>query len=109
MSCHVKGYPRKTSNFLPYRADKKNCARGLGMLLPAHETDRGAKAASVKRIRIPDLRHSHVSLLIEALEERIGAVLEELQGLDTGGRPSIETQEKIELMTNMMKDMKNGD
>ncbi len=30
-----------------------------------HEMDRGAKAASVKRIRIHDLRHSHVSLLIE--------------------------------------------
>lgn len=26
--------------------------------------DRGSKAASVKRIRIHDLRHSHVSLLI---------------------------------------------
>ena len=30
-----------------------------------HEMDRGAKAAGVKRIRIHDLRHSHVSLLIE--------------------------------------------
>ena len=29
-----------------------------------HEMDRGAKAAGVKRIRIHDLRHSHVSLLI---------------------------------------------
>jgi integrase len=29
-----------------------------------HEMDRGSKAASVKRIRIHDLRHSHVSLLI---------------------------------------------
>lgn len=27
-----------------------------------HEMDRGAKAAGVKRIRIHDLRHSHVSL-----------------------------------------------
>ena len=29
-----------------------------------HEMDRGAKAAGVKRIRIHDLRHSHISLLI---------------------------------------------
>ena len=29
-----------------------------------HEMDRGAKAAGVKRIRIHDLRHSHVSFLI---------------------------------------------
>ena len=29
-----------------------------------HEMSRGAKAAEVKRIRIHDLRHSHISLLI---------------------------------------------
>ena len=40
--------------------------------------NRGAKAAGVKRIRIHDLRHSHVSLLIEmgfsavAIAERVG-------------------------------------
>ena len=27
-----------------------------------HEMDRGSKAAGVKRIRVHDLRHSHVSL-----------------------------------------------
>ena len=27
-----------------------------------HEMDRGSKAAGVKRIRIHDLRHSHISL-----------------------------------------------
>ena len=43
-----------------------------------HEMDRGSKASGVKRIRIHDLRHSHVSLLIEmgfsalAIAERIG-------------------------------------
>lgn len=43
-----------------------------------HEMDRGAKAAGVKRIRIHDLRHSHVSFLIEmgfsalAIAERVG-------------------------------------
>ncbi len=43
-----------------------------------HEMDRGAKAAGIKRIRIHDLRHSHVSLLInmgmsaEAIADRVG-------------------------------------
>ena len=43
-----------------------------------HEINRGSKAAGVKRIRIHDLRHSHVSLLIEkgfsalAIAERVG-------------------------------------
>ena len=43
-----------------------------------HEMDRGAKAAAVKRIRIHDLRHSHISLLIEmgfsavAIADRVG-------------------------------------
>ena len=42
------------------------------------EMERGAEAAGVKRIRIHDLRHSHVSLLIEmgfsavAIAERVG-------------------------------------
>lgn len=43
-----------------------------------HEMDRGSKAAGVERIRIHDLRHSHVSLLIEmgfsavAIADRVG-------------------------------------
>lgn len=43
-----------------------------------HEMDRGSKTAGVKRIRIHDLRHSHVSLLIEmgftalAIADRLG-------------------------------------
>ena len=43
-----------------------------------HEMDRGAQAAGVKRIRIHDLRHSHVSLLIDmgfsatAIADRVG-------------------------------------
>ena len=45
-----------------------------------HEMDRGAKLAGVKRIRIHDLRHSAISLLIEmgfsalAIAERVGPV-----------------------------------
>lgn len=54
--------------------DFMNCIPDLcnfDRLVPAtksflhHEIDRGSKAAGVKRIRIHDLRHSHVSLLIE--------------------------------------------
>jgi integrase len=43
-----------------------------------HEMDRGAKDTGVKRIRIHDLRHSHVSLLIDmgfsalAIADRVG-------------------------------------
>ena len=43
-----------------------------------HEMDRGAKKANIKRIRIHDLRHSHVSLLIDmgfsatAIADRVG-------------------------------------
>ena len=42
------------------------------------EMDRGAKEAGVKRIRIHDIRHSHVSLLINmgfsatAIADRVG-------------------------------------
>lgn len=43
-----------------------------------HEMDRGAKETGVKRIRIHDLRHSHISLLIDmgfsavAIADRVG-------------------------------------
>ena len=43
-----------------------------------HEMDRGCKEAGVKRIRIHDLRHSHVSMLIDMgfsavdIAERVG-------------------------------------
>jgi integrase len=43
-----------------------------------HEMDRGSKASEVKRIRVHDIRHSHVSLLIEmgfsavAIADRVG-------------------------------------
>ncbi len=43
-----------------------------------HEMDRGAKAGKIKRIRIHDIRHSHISLLIDmgftaiAIADRVG-------------------------------------
>lgn len=45
----------------------------------------------------------------KALKERMDAVLKELQRLDTGGQPSPEMLKEIGLMTNMMKEIKNGD
>lgn len=49
------------------------------------------------------------SRVYKALKERMDAVLVELQRPDARERPSIETQKEIELMTNMMKGMKNLD
>lgn len=49
-----------------------------------HEMERGCKAAGVKRIRIHDLRHRHVSLLIEmgfsalAIADRLGHEITEV-------------------------------
>ena len=43
-----------------------------------HEMDRGCRASGVKRIRVHDIRHSHVSLLIDmgfsavAIADRVG-------------------------------------
>ena len=48
-----------------YRIDKNDRLFEVTKSYLHHEMDRGAKAAGVKRIRIHDLRHSHISLLIE--------------------------------------------
>lgn len=43
-----------------------------------HEMERGAKQAGVKKIRVHDIRHSHISLLIDmgfsavAIADRVG-------------------------------------
>jgi integrase len=45
---------------------------------PHHEMDGGGKAAGVKRVRIHDIRHSHISLLIDmgftaiSIADRVG-------------------------------------
>lgn len=39
-----------------------------------HEMNRGAKEASIKRIRIHDIRHSHISLLIDMGFSAIGVL-----------------------------------
>ncbi len=48
-----------------YKADKDSRLFHISKSYLHHEMDRGCKAAGVKRIRIHDLRHSHVAHLIE--------------------------------------------
>ena len=70
-----------------------------------HEMDRGAKAAGVKRIRIHDLRHSHISLLIDmgfsavAIADRVGHESIEITYRYAHLFPSKQTEmvEKLEL------------
>ena len=61
-----------------YGLKKKDRIFAISKSYLHHEMDRGAKAAGVKRIRIHDLRHSHISLLIDmgfsavAIADRVG-------------------------------------
>ena len=61
-----------------YRADKDSRLFHISKSYLHHEMDRGSEAAGVKRIRIHDLRHSHISLLIDmgfsavAIADRVG-------------------------------------
>ena len=75
-----------------------------------HEMDRGARAAGVKRIRIHDLRHSHVSLLIEmgftalAIADRLGHESIEVTYRYAHLFPSKQTE-----MANKLDDLGKGD
>lgn len=63
---------------LLYKVDKNSRMFPISKGYLHHEMDRGAKEQNVKRIRIHDLRHSHVSLLINRgfsaldIAERLG-------------------------------------
>lgn len=63
---------------LIYKADQADRIFPITKSYLHHEMDRGAKEQGIKRIRIHDLRHSHVSLLIEmgfsaiAIADRLG-------------------------------------
>ena len=63
-----------------------------------HEMDRGAEAAGVKRIRIHDLRHSHVSLLIHmgftalAIGNRVGHEAEKITYRYAHLFPTVQTE-----------------
>lgn len=80
-----------------------------------HEMDRGTKQAGVKRIRVHDLRHSHVSLLINmgfsvlAIGERVGHEAEKITYRYAHLFPTVQTEmaEKLE-MERIMEDSENG-
>lgn len=63
---------------LQYGLRKKDRIFNITKSYLHHEMDRGSKEAGVKRIRIHDLRHSHISLLIDmgfsavAIADRVG-------------------------------------
>lgn len=63
---------------LIYEADQADRIFPITKSYLHHEMDRGSKEQEIKRIRIHDLRHSHVSLLIEmgfsaiAIADRLG-------------------------------------
>ena len=68
-----------------------------------HEMDRGSKQTGVKRIRIHDLRHSHVSLLIDqgyqpaAIADRVGHETVEITDRYTHIYPSKQNEMAITL------------
>lgn len=64
----------------------------------SHEMDRGCKESGVKRIRVHDLRHSHVSLLINmgftalAIGKRVGHSAEKITYRYAHLFPSVQTE-----------------
>ena len=64
----------------------------------SHEMDRGCKESGVKRIRVHDLRHSHVSLLINmgftalAIGKRVGHSAERITYRYAHLFPSVRTE-----------------
>ena len=80
-----------------------------------HEMERGAKQAGVKKIRVHDIRHSAVSLLIDmgfsalAIGERMGHEAEKITYRYVHLFPTVQTEmaEKLE-MERMTKEDTNG-
>ena len=80
-----------------------------------HEMERGAKQAGVKKIRVHDIRHSAVSLLIDmgfsvlAIGERMGQEAEKITYRYAHLFPTVQTEmaEKLE-MERMTKEDTNG-
>lgn len=77
-----------------------------------HEMDRGAKQAGVNRIRVHDIRHSHVSLLINmgfsvlAIGERVGHEAEKITYRYAKLFPSVQTEmaEKLDMERTSVED-----
>lgn len=80
-----------------------------------HEMIRGAKEAGVKKIRVHDLRHSHVSLLINmgftvlAIGERVGHEAEKITYRYAHLFPTVQTEMAQKLdMERMIEEENNG-
>lgn len=81
----------------------------------SHEMERGTKQTGVKKIRIHDVRHSHVSLLIDmgfsvlAIGERMGHEAEKITYRYAHLFPTVQTEmaEKLQ-MERMVKEDENG-
>ena len=78
-----------------------------------HEMIRGAKGAGVKKIRVHDLRHSHVSLLINmgftvlAIGERVGHEAEKITYRYAHLFPTVQTEMAQKLDMERMKEEDN--
>ena len=81
----------------------------------SHEMERGTKQTGVKKIRIHDVRHSHVSLLIDmgfsvlAIGERMGHEAEKITYRYAYLFPTVQTEmaEKLQ-MERMVREDENG-
>ena len=77
----------------------------FGSFYLGHEMERGCKASGVKKIRIHDLRHSHVSLLINmgfsalAIGKRVGHETEKITYRYAHLFPTVQNEmaEKLEI------------
>ena len=75
----------------------------------AHEMERGCRISGVKKIRIHDLRHSHVSLLINmgysalAIGERVGHEAEKITYRYAHLFPTVQTE-----MANRLENLRKG-
>ena len=89
-----------------------------------HEMDRGAKAAGVKRIRIHDLRHSHVAHCIElgfspvaignvktfdAIRKKLLVIDEHLQAVQKSEELDLEILESLRMILEMLVGLERED
>lgn len=99
-------------DYLRMRYDQKSDERifTISKSYLHHEMDRGVKETGLKRIRIHDLRHSHVSLLIElgfsavAIADRVGHESIEITYRYAHLFPSKQAE-----MANKLSELKKGD
>lgn len=100
-----------------YRIGKKERIFPFSKSYLHHEMDRGTKASGVKRIRIHDLRHSHISLLINigfsalAIGERVGHEAEKITYNYAHLFPTVQTDmaAKLDMEREEMIDVRKKD